>query len=48
MYFTGAKFVSNHLMGTGDVVIFILLCKIIYSFIVCQHAHNRIIMYLLA
>ena len=27
MYFTGAKFQSNDLKGTGDIVIFVLLCN---------------------
>ena len=40
MYFTGAKFVSNDLMGTGDMVIFVLFCKIIHSF---MHANMLII-----
>ena len=31
MYFTGSKFQSNDLKGTGDIVIFVLLCKIIHS-----------------
>ena len=32
MYFTGAKVLSNDLKGTRDMVIFVLLCKIINSF----------------
>ena len=32
MYFTGAKFRSNDLKGTGDIVNFVLLCKTIHSF----------------
>ena len=39
MYFTGAKFQSNNLKGTGDIVIFVLLCKIIHSF---MHANMQI------
>ena len=27
MYFTGVKVLSNDLKGTGDMVIFVLLCK---------------------
>ena len=45
MYFTGAKFVSNDLMGTTDMVIFVLLCKIIHSF---MHANMLIIMHSVA
>ena len=40
MYFIGAKFLSNDLKGTGDIVIFVLLCKIIHSF---MHANMQII-----
>ena len=40
MYFTGAKFQSNNLKGTGDIIIFVLLCKIIHSF---MHANMHII-----
>ena len=40
MYFTGAKFQNNDLKGTGDIVIFVLLCKIIHSF---MHANMQII-----
>ena len=40
MYFTGAKVLSNDLKGTGDMVIFVLLCKIIHSF---MHANMLII-----
>ena len=40
MYFTGAKFQSNDLKGTGDIVIFVLLCKIIHSF---MHSNMQII-----
>ena len=40
MYFTGAKVLSNDLKGTGDMVIFVLLCKIIHSF---MHAKMIII-----
>ena len=40
MYFTGAKFQSNDLKGTGDIIIFVLLCKIIHSF---MHANMQII-----
>ena len=40
MYFTGAKFQSNDLKGRGDIVIFVLLCKIIHSF---MHANMQII-----
>ena len=32
MYFTGAKVLSNDLKGTRDMVVFVLLCKIIHSF----------------
>ena len=32
MYFTGGKVLSNDLKGTGDMVIFVLLCKINNSF----------------
>ena len=28
MYVTGAKFLSNDLKGTGDMTIFVLICKI--------------------
>ena len=46
MYFTGAKFVSNDLMVTGDMVIFVLLCKIIHSFMHANmHANNKIIIH---
>ena len=38
MYFTGAKFQINDLKGTGDIVIFALLCKIIHSF---MHANMQ-------
>ena len=44
MYFTGAKFVSNDMMGTGDMAIFVLLCKIIHSF---MHANALIIEYVI-
>ena len=40
MYFTGAKFLSNDLKETGNIVIFVLLCKIIHSF---MHANMQII-----
>ena len=40
MYFTGAKFQSNDLKETGDIVIFVLLCKIIHSF---MHSNMQII-----
>ena len=40
MYFTGGKVLSNNLKGTGDMVIFVLLCKEIHLFI---HA-NMLIM----
>ena len=40
VYFTGAKFVSNDLMETTDMVIFVLLRKIIYPF---MHANMLII-----
>ena len=40
MYFTGAKALSNDLKGTGDMVIFVLLCKIIHLF---MHANMLII-----
>ena len=40
MYFTDAKALSNDLIGTGDMVIFVLLCTIIYSF---MHANMLII-----
>ena len=40
MYFTNAKVLSNDLKGTGDMVIFVLLCKIIHSF---MHANMLII-----
>ena len=39
MYFTGAKFQSNDLKGTGDIVIFVL-CKIIHSI---MHANMQVI-----
>ena len=49
MYFTDPKVLSNDLNGTGDMVIFVLLCKIIHSF---MHANmlirNRIVMHSLA
>ena len=32
MYLTDAKVLRNDLKGTGDMVIFVLLCKIIHSF----------------
>ena len=32
MYFTGAKVLRNDLKRTGDMVIFVLLCKITHSF----------------
>ena len=40
MYFTGSKALSNDLKGTGDMVIFVLLCKIMHSF---MHANMLII-----
>ena len=40
MYFTGAMVLSNDLKGTGDMVIFVLLCKITHSF---MHANMLII-----
>ena len=40
MNFTGAKFQSNDLRGKGDIVIFVLLCKIIHSF---MHANMQVI-----
>ena len=40
MYFNGAKFQSNNSKGTGDIVIFVLLCKIIHSF---MHVNMQII-----
>ena len=40
MCFTGAKFLSNNMKGTGDMEIFVLLCKIIHSF---MHANMLII-----
>ena len=40
MYFTGANTLSNDLKGTGDMVIFVLLYKIIHSF---MHANMLII-----
>ena len=40
MYFTGAKVLSNDLKGTEDMVIFVLFCKIIRSF---MHANTLII-----
>ena len=40
MYFTGATVLSNDLKGTGNMVIFVLLCKIIHSF---MHANMLII-----
>ena len=40
MYFTCAKFQSNDLKGTGDIVIFVLHCKTIHSF---MHANMQII-----
>ena len=39
MHFTGAKFLRNDLKGTGDMAIFILLYKIVHSF---MHAHMLI------
>ena len=49
MYFTGAKFQSNDLEGTGDIVIFVLLCKIIHSFMHANnYANNKIIMHSVA
>ena len=48
MYFTGAKFLSNNLMGTGDMVIFALLCKIIHSFMHANMLIIRIIMHSVA
>ena len=41
MYFTGAKVLSNDLKETGDMVIFVLLCKIIHSLF--MHANMLII-----
>ena len=32
MHFTGAKSLRNDLKETGDMVIFVLLCKLIHSF----------------
>ena len=40
MYFTSAKFLSNGFKGTGNMVIFVFLCKIILSF---MHANMLII-----
>ena len=40
MQFTGAKFLSNDLKKTGDMVIIVLVSKIIYSF---MHAYMHII-----
>ena len=40
MYFTGANTLINDFKGTVDVVIFVLLCKIIHSF---MHANMFII-----
>ena len=40
MYFTGAKFLSNDLKGTGDMVNFGFLCKVIRSF---MHANMLIV-----
>ena len=40
MYFSGDKFQSNDSKGTGDIVIFVLLCKIIHSF---MHSDMQII-----
>ena len=40
MYFTGAMVLSTDLKGTGDMVIFVLLCKIIHSF---MHANMLLI-----
>ena len=40
MYFTSDKALSNDLKGTGDIVIFVLLCKITHSF---MHANMLII-----
>ena len=40
MYFTGAKALSNDLKRTENMVIFVLLCKIIHSF---MHANMLII-----
>ena len=40
MYFTSAKFQSNDLKETEEIVIFVLLCKIIHSF---MHANMQVI-----
>ena len=40
MYFTGAKFLSNDLKGTGGMVNFGFLCMVIHSF---MHAKMLII-----
>ena len=49
MNFIGATFQSNDLKGTGDILIFVLLCKIIHSFMyVCKQPNNRIIMHSVA
>ena len=43
MHFAGAKFLSNNLKGTGDMVIFVILCKITHLF---MHANILIIKFL--
>ena len=46
MHFTSAKFLSDDLKETGDMAIFILLCKIIHSVMhACKCAYNRIIIH---
>ena len=42
MHLTGAKFLRNSLKGTEDMVIFVLLYKLIHSF---MHANMLIIEY---
>ena len=32
MHFIGTKCLSNNLMGTGIMAIFVLLCKIVHAF----------------
>ena len=45
MHFSDAKFLRNYLKGTGDMVIFVLLCKITHSFMHASMLINRIIMH---
>ena len=45
MQFTVAKFLQNNLKKTGNMAIFILLCKITIHY-PCKHAHNKTIAHL--